>query len=130
MDPFNTVGAFSWAELITPDPVAAAEFYGKLFGWSFKAMDNMGQGPYHVIHVGESSVGGVMAPPPDAPPMPPHWGSYVTVARCDDTVAQCTALGGKVLVPPLDIPDVGRMAVLQDPQGAVINVISYLFPQA
>ena len=125
MDPFNTVGAFSWAELTTADPVAATEFYGKLFGWTFSPMD-MGTGPYHVINAGESSVGGVMAPPPGAPPMPPHWGSYVTVAQCDDTVAQCTALGGTVLVPPLDIPNVGRMAVLQDPQGAVINVISYL----
>lgn len=128
MDPFTTNGAFSWAELTTPDPAAATAFYGKLFGWSFETMD-MGTGPYRVIQVGGAGVGGVMAPPPGAPPMPPHWGSYVTVAKCDDTVAQCTALGGTVLVPPMDIPGVGRMAVLQDPQGAVINVISYLAPQ-
>jgi uncharacterized protein len=125
MDLFKTAGAFSWAELTTPNPAAATEFYGKLFGWTFDTMD-MGTGPYHVIKIGDAALGGVMAPPPGAPPMPPHWGSYVTVVQCDETVAQCKALGGNVLVPPMDIPTVGRMAVIQDPQGAVINVISYL----
>ena len=125
MDVFKTVGAVSWTELTTPDPAAAAEFYGKLFGWTFDAMD-MGSGPYHVIKIGDEALGGVMAPPPGAPPMPPHWGSYVTVAKCDDTVAQCTALGGKVIMAPMDVPQVGRMAVIQDPQGATLNVITYV----
>jgi predicted enzyme related to lactoylglutathione lyase len=125
MDLFKTVGAFSWAELTTPNPAAATEFYGKLFGWTFQTMD-MGSGPYHVIKIGDDALGGVMNPPPGAPPMPPHWGSYVTVAQCDDTAALCASLGGKVLVPPMDIPTVGRMAVIQDPQGALISVISYL----
>jgi uncharacterized protein len=125
MDPFKTHGAISWAELTTPDPAAAGAFYGKLFGWSVEAMD-MGTGPYHVFKVGGSPLGCIMAPPPGVPPMPPHWGSYVTVAKCDNTAAQCKALGGKVIVAPMDIPTVGRMAVIQDPQGALISVISYL----
>jgi uncharacterized protein len=125
MDAYKTHGAFSWAELSTSDPQAAAGFYAELFGWTLKTMD-MGTGPYHVAHVGETAVGGIMQTPADGPPMPPHWGSYVTVDDCDATVARCQALGGQCLVPPMDIPTVGRMAVIQDPQGAVISVMTYV----
>jgi uncharacterized protein len=125
MDVYKCHGAFSWAELMTPDPAAAGKFYGELFGWTIKPMD-MGTSTYHVVNVGEEGVGGIMAPPPDAPPMPPHWGCYVTVNDCDATVARCEALGGKCLVPPMDVPTVGRMAVIQDPQGAVLSVITYV----
>ena len=124
MDAYQTHGAFSWSELLTTDPARAAEFYGKLFGWTFETMD-MGTGPYRVIKAGDTSIGGIMAVPPDAPGMPPAWGSYVTVKDVDATVRDCVALGGKVMVPAMDIPTVGRMAVVQDPQGACINVITY-----
>jgi hypothetical protein len=130
MDPFQTAGAVSWTELTTPDPAAAQAFYGALFGWRFQTMD-MGQGAYHVIKVGEDgAIGGIMATPPEAKGMPPMWGSYVTVADCDATAAQCTALGGKVCVGPMDIPTVGRFAMLQDPQGATICCIAYAPPSA
>jgi uncharacterized protein len=129
MDVFQTVGAVSWAELTTSNPAAATEFYGKMFGWTFDNMD-MGSGPYHVIKIGNEAIGGIMSPPPGAPAMPPQWGSYVTVANCDEAVAKCTQLGGVVCMPPMDIKGVGRMAVIQDPQGAVINVISYAAPAA
>jgi uncharacterized protein len=125
MEVFKTPGAFSWTELTCPDPRAATEFYGKLFGWTFDAMDMGGQGTYHVIKIGDQGIGGVMAPPPQAAGMPPGWGSYVTVADIDATAAQCTALGGKVCVPPTDIPKVGRFAMLQDPQGATLMAITY-----
>jgi uncharacterized protein len=124
MDVFKTHGAFSWSELMTSDPAAAAAFYSQLFGWKSETMD-VGTGPYHVLKVGEVSVGGIMAMPPNAGPMPPHWGSYVTVDKVEQTVDKCLSLGGKVLVPPTDVPTVGRFAVLQDPQGAVINVMAY-----
>ena len=127
MDPYQTHGAFSWSELVTPDPAAAARFYGQLFGWKTEAMD-MGNGPYHVVKVGETSVGGIMGLPPNAPPMPPHWGCYVTVDDVDAVVAQAGSLGGGVLVPPMEVPGVGRMAVIRDPQGAALNVITYSPP--
>ena len=122
-DVYRTPGAFSWNELMTRDPEAAATFYGALFGWTFETM-NMGM-VYRVIKAGGTSVGGVMGLPPGGDAMPPVWGSYVTVTDADDAARRCAELGGKVLHGPADIPSVGRFAVLQDPQGAVINVIAY-----
>ncbi len=124
MDVYKTHGAFSWSELTTTDPAAAAAFYGGLFGWTAKDMGE-GMGHYHVVSVGEAGVGGIMGMPAGAPPMPPHWGCYVTVDDVEATLAKCAALGGKTVVPPMDVPTVGRMAVLQDPQGAVLSVIQY-----
>ncbi len=124
---FQTPGAFSWTELMTSDAGKAAEFYGALFGWKLETMD-MGQGPYHVIKSGDSAIGGIMKTPPTAGPTPPAWSCYVTVAKVEDTVQKCESLGGKLLAGPMDIPNVGRFAVLQDPQGAVINVIAYAAP--
>lgn len=125
MDAFKTPGAFSWSELMTTDPAAATAFYGELFGWTLEKMD-MGM-PYHVIKVGDAAIGGIMGMPPGAPAgRPPMWASYVTVADVDSLVEKVEALGGKVHVPPQDIPTVGRFAVIQDPQGAVLNVITYV----
>lgn len=124
MDAYKTHGAFSWNELMTTDPAAAGRFYGELFGWTIKSMD-MGTGPYHVASVGETQVCGIMGMPPDAGPMTPAWGCYVTVNNVEETIAKCTALGGKLLMPAMDVPTVGRMAVLQDPQGAVFSVMAY-----
>ncbi len=128
-DPFQTPGAFSWVELTTTDPQAAQAFYAQVFGWTFEPM-SMGEGPpYQVIQAGGSGIGGIMAPPAGAPAqMPPAWSAYVTVADIDATAAMVAELGGKVLVAPMEIPTVGRMAVFQDPQGAMISAIAY-FPQ-
>jgi hypothetical protein len=122
-DVYKTAGAFSWTELMTSDPDAAAAFYGQLFGWKFEKMD-MGM-PYTVIKADDTSVGGLMGKPPGAEQMPPMWGAYVTVRDADATAKRCTELGGKVLTGPMDIPTVGRFVVMQDPQGAVISAIAY-----
>jgi uncharacterized protein len=124
MDPTKTHGAPSWSELMTSDPAAASAFYGALFGWKME-VNQMGMGPYHLAKVGETSVAGVMGFPPGAQGMPPSWGCYVTVDNVDQTLERCTGLGGKVLMPPMQVPGVGRMAVIQDPQGATLNVITY-----
>jgi predicted enzyme related to lactoylglutathione lyase len=123
MEAMKTHGAFSWNELTTTDPAAAAAFYSALFGWSVKEM-GAEMGGYRVVNVGDTGVGGIMQCP-EGQPIPPHWGAYVTVDNVEQTIAKCGELGGKVVVPPMDIPNVGRMAVLQDPQGAVVNVIAY-----
>jgi predicted enzyme related to lactoylglutathione lyase len=72
---------------------------------------------------GQTPIGGIFPMTPDMKGVPPHWGIYFQVADCDKTVAQATSLGGKVFVPPTDIPKTGRFSVLQDPQGAVFTVI-------
>jgi len=126
-DVYSTPGAFSWSELITTDPAAAATFYGELFGWTSQDMGAAVKG-YRVVSVGDSGIGGIMPMPEGAPPMPPHWGCYVTVESVEATLAKCKELGGKTMVEPMDIPGVGRMAVLQDPQGAVLNVMAYNMP--
>jgi uncharacterized protein len=124
MDAYKTHGAFSWCELGTTEPTQALAFYGKLFGWTSEDMD-MGSGPYHVLKVGGESIGGVMKNPPETQGPPALWQCYVTVDDIDATARQCAELGGTVCAGPMDIPGVGRMAVLQDPQGAVISAITY-----
>lgn len=128
MDVFKTRGAFSWSELMTSDPDAAARFYTALFGWGSKSMD-MPSGTYTTFQVGDTSVAGMMKIPAGNP-MPPAWGCYVTVDDVDATCRRAVELGGKVLMPVTEIPSVGRMAVLQDPQGASISVITYSMPAA
>lgn len=119
----KTHGAFSWCELMTSDPSAAKNFYSKLFGWGLEEM-NMGM-PYTVVKAGGQHVGGIMATPPNAQGMPPMWGCYVTVDDVDAVAKNAEQLGGKILVPPQDIPSVGRFCWIQDPQGASIGAIKY-----
>ena len=123
-DPIKTHGAFSWNELMTTDPAAAKRFYSELFGWETEemTMENM---TYTVVKTGGEGVGGIMAIPPEASGAPPHWGAYVTVDDVDSAVRSAEKLGGKIMVAPRDIPGVGRFAVIQDPQGAVISMITY-----
>lgn len=117
-------GAFSWSELMTTDVGAAKTFYGPLFGWTFAEVP-AGEMPYTLIKVGDREIGGLMPTPPTAQGMPPTWGVYVTVDDVDATAARVPTLGGSVLVPPTDIPNVGRFCVLMDPQGAAITAITY-----
>lgn len=129
MDVFQTQGAFSWSELMTSDPEAALRFYSALLGWTVQKMPMPG-GDYRVLKVGDTSVGGVMALPPEAKAggMPPNWGCYVTVSDVDAVARKAGELGGKVVHGPQDVPGVGRMAVIVDPQGAALNVITYATP--
>jgi uncharacterized protein len=124
MDVYKTHGAFSWSELMTSDAVAASTFYGQLFGWTVKDMGPQ-MGGYRVANVGESGVAGIMATPPEAAGVPPMWSCYVTVNNVDETLAQARSLGATVCMEPMDVPGVGRMATLKDPQGAVLSIITY-----
>jgi predicted enzyme related to lactoylglutathione lyase len=122
---FKKHGAFSWFELMTTDIPAAKDFYAKLFGWTTEDMPMEG-GTYTVVKLKDKGVGGIMGMPPDAKGMPPMWGVYVTVDNVDATAKKALEMGGKVIMAPKDIPDVGRFCVIQDPQGATIAVISYV----
>ena len=124
-DVFKTHGAVSWTELMTTDTTQSKAFYQALFGWRFEDMAMENGEKYAAIHVGENPIGGIMKHPPKAGEQPPKWGSYVTVSDLDATIATARSQGGQVLDGPRDIPDVGRCALVQDPQGATIHVIEY-----
>ena len=119
-------GRFSWNELITTDPKASTEFYGKLFGWQAVPFTPAGApagGPPYTLFktdANDMGAGGMMQAP--APGIPTHWMPYVVVQDADKSVATAVELGAKVLAPIMSIGEVGRIAVIQDPLGAVIGV--------
>ena len=120
-------GQFVWRELHTPDVEAAKAFYAEVFGWSYKdgALSGADAFVYHEIKAADGAhVGGIMAQQA-GDQAPPHWGGYVAVDDVDAAVARATAAGGRVYVEAMDIPTVGRFAVVADPQGAVTSPFTY-----
>ena len=120
-------GRFVWSELMTTDAKAAARFYAKVVGWTTQPFpgSETSDTPYTLWMAGEHSVGGLMAMPEEmkAAGAPPSWTIYVGVRDADAVSARVLSLGGKVVVPPSDIPKVGRFAVLSDPQGACFAIL-------
>src|SRR5262245_27148514 len=110
-------GTFSWVDLSTNDQDGAKAFYTTLFGWDYE--DNpVGEGMvYSMARVRGHNVAAIYTG--DGPP---HWNCYVTVQSADATAQRSQELGGTVLAEPFDVMDAGRMATLQDPQGAVLCV--------
>jgi predicted enzyme related to lactoylglutathione lyase len=104
---------FVWHDLMTSDVEAAKKFYGELLGWKFSGSKN---GPYEHISAGDQMIGGMMKLP--APQIPPHWMGYVGVDDVDAIVAAAQKNGGRLINPPMDIPDAGRFAIVGDPAGA------------
>ena len=116
-------GRFVWFDLMTTDPPAAVDFYTRLVGWGTQEWTGLDT-PYTMWANGEAPLGGVVQLPPEACAngAAPHWLAYVAVADVDRTVGRAKKLGGEVVHGPADIPSVGRYAVIQDPQGAMIAV--------
>jgi predicted enzyme related to lactoylglutathione lyase len=115
------IGSLCWTELATTDVDAARRFYAGLFGWTFRK----GGDGYVEIAAGKEYVGGILLIEKDWGPMPPAWSPYFRVADCDVTVAEAKDGGARVLFGPSDLPNVGRYALLADPQGATFAVISF-----
>jgi uncharacterized protein len=116
-------GSLVWTELMTPDTNQAGAFYSGLFGWRPQSMDMGGGMTYTVFNRGDVGAGGMMGIPPDMQGVPPHWKPYFAVENADATVAKATQLGGKLIVPPTDIPGTGRFAIIEDPQGATFGIL-------
>lgn len=120
------LGKFVWRELMTTDVDAAKQFYGGVFGWTFKAGTLEGAPAYTEIGTPDGSfVGGLMAIPAGQQ-MPPYWSGYVSVDDVDAAAKRAEAAGGRVYMPPTDIEQVGRFAVIADPQGGVTAPFKYL----
>ena len=117
-------GSFCWLELATTDQKAASRFYSDLFGWT---AEDAPMGPdftYTMLKSGGKDVGGAYTLMKEQVEnhVPPHWMLYVKVRSADEFAARAVELGGRQIVAPSDIPEVGRFAVVQDPTGAFISV--------
>lgn len=121
----NTV---CWNELATTDTDRAGAFYGALLGWQ-PERQQYGPLDYTVFRQGERMNGGMLPIAPEWGPVRPHWLVYFAVDDCDAKVAAAERLGGAVQVPAMEVPEVGRFAVLRDPQGAVFAIMQFTAPQ-
>jgi predicted enzyme related to lactoylglutathione lyase len=117
-------GTFTWPELATSDQGAGVAFYRALFGWDVNEQPIGPAGVYSMFRLRGLEVGAACSLRPEERQngVPPHWNLYVTVASADEAVKRAASLGATVFMPPFDVMDAGRMAVLQDPTGAVFQV--------
>lgn len=115
-------GRFVWHELLTTDPDAAKRFYAEVVGWGTQAWE--GALEYTLWTNGPNPAGGLMALPEELRKMnlPPHWLTYISAPDTDAYVKKAEQLGAKLQRPVETIPNVGRFAVLSDPQGAIFNL--------
>jgi predicted enzyme related to lactoylglutathione lyase len=114
-------GVPCWLDTMQPDPDAAKEFYGGLFGWSFDNRAPQGSpGPYYVAQLHGRDVAAIGGPSEAG--VSPIWNPYTAVDSADRAAARVREAGGKVIAEPMDVPDAGRMAVFADTQGAVFSV--------
>jgi uncharacterized protein len=117
------LGRVIWYELLTNDVQGAKDFYTDIVGWTAEPFDASQPGAYLVWkRAGGAGVGGVM-PIPAGMTFPPHWGMYVGVDNLESTVADVERRGGSSLSPVIDIPKVGRMRTMKDPQGAAFSIM-------
>jgi predicted enzyme related to lactoylglutathione lyase len=113
-------GVPCWVEAVVPDARAATVFYKAVFGWQPNGPGPMPDGgEYFVAHLEGDEVAGIGTLPAGATP---HWATYVRVDDVDDTVRRANAAGGATIVPPLDAPPAGRLAVIADPSGATLGL--------
>jgi predicted enzyme related to lactoylglutathione lyase len=117
----EVLGKFVWHELMTSDATAAAAFYPKVLPWRTAPSNMPG---YTIWMAGQTQIGGLMAQPAEQSSAQPHWLVYIGTPNVDSTCTQAQALGAKLCKAPSDIPNVGRYAVLADPQGATFAVFS------
>jgi predicted enzyme related to lactoylglutathione lyase len=120
----NPPGSFTWIELASPDQSASKQFYHPLFGWDTAEFPMGPEAIYAIFRLDGRDVGGCYAIDAQmkAQGVPPHWMIYIAVASADEAAAKAADAGGKVVVAPFDVNDFGRMAVLQDPTGAMFSI--------
>lgn len=112
---------FVWHELYTPNAPSSIDFYTKVLGLGTQEMDMGPNGTYKMLTKNGAPICGVF--PTNTPEMadvPPHWSVYYSVDDVDASLAKAQEHGATVLVPPMDVPTVGRMVLIKDPQGATL----------
>jgi len=115
-------GIPSWIELMTSDENAAVRFYCDLFGWADNPQEVPGEngGTYHLTTLGSDNIAGIGTE--RQPGVPPHWSVYFAVDNVETVAGKVPGAGGQVIVPPMDVMDLGRMAIVTDPMGAPIGL--------
>jgi uncharacterized protein len=117
----HPAGSFCWLELSTPDQTAAKQFYTSLFGWTFEDHPMGPNGVYTMFKLKGRDVGACFGIPPGQP-MPTYWALYMCVDDADGTVTRAGELGAKVIKDAFDVFNLGRMAIIQDPTGAIFQI--------
>ncbi len=115
-------GSLCWADLNTPDPAGAKKFYGGLFGWTFMTAEH----DYELILSGGQMIGGIPAAEATPTRIPAHWRAYFAVSNADQTANSAASMGAQLQSKPRTLENVGRMAVIADPQGAVFAIFQNL----
>ena len=115
-------GTPCWVDLATSNGPGAQEFYGRVLGWKFETPDEATYGGYVVARLHGEYIAGIMAKSPEQEQIPDAWTTYLGVEDADATLASVTAAGGTVLLPPLDVPALGRMGLIMDPGQAVVGL--------
>jgi predicted enzyme related to lactoylglutathione lyase len=115
------LGKLVWYELLTTDPRAAETFYGDLVGWTVKPFEGIQD--YRVLNdAAGRGIGGIMQKP-EGMNVPPHWVMYIGTPNIEETIAQVERLGGSGMSELMDVPSVGRIRTMKDPQGAMFSLI-------
>ena len=118
-------GTFYWNELITRDVESARDFYCSMLGWTYDEFPMSRGGTYFVFKEQDQPVAGMFEMnEPHFEGVPPHWFCYVAVDDVDARVAAAEKAGGMLLRDIFDVPSVGRIAILQDPTGAAIGLMT------
>ncbi len=115
---------FIWQELVTSDQDLSGKFFSQLLGWRTKQVDAGKYGTYTLFQKDDQEIAGMMNPTLDTPGQGSYWHSYIAVEDVDDCARRAVELGGKLLVPPHDVADVGRICVIADPVGAVTHLMT------
>ncbi len=116
-----TYGAPCWLDLATSDPERAATFYGGLFGWN---AEDLGEeyGNYNILSKSEAGVAGMMRKGDDMQGMPDTWTVYLAVEDAAATAEKVKGAGGQVMLDVMDVRELGAMAIVSDPSGAVVGL--------
>ena len=124
--PAMTPGTFGWNELVTDDTEACKAFFTALMGWTTDANQMEDGGTYTFFKQGDRPVGGMMSMQSlGLKDVPSHWMAYLTVENVDEACARCKELGGAIVMEPMDVPGIGRFAIIADPSEAALGLAQY-----
>lgn len=114
---------FIWHELVTPDQETSGEFFCGLLGWRKREVDAGGFGTYTLFQWDGVDIAGMMNPTSNGTDERPHWHPYIAVDDVDECARRAPELGGRVVVPPHDVPNVGRLCTVADPTGTSADLL-------